>query len=303
MHAILILLLCFSSGILLKQIYSQSEKLAVVFRKIIIYICLPAVIFDHIPNITWSSDVIYPMAMPWIFFLTSAIFFKLLQRPLGLSKKTMGCLILMAGMGNTSFVGFPMIEAFYGKHALQTGILVDLPGSFVLLSSIGLVTAVHFSGERLSLKEFATRLLSFAPIWFFVMALLIGHWELSYPDYIKILFHFLGALLSPLALISIGLQIKLGHWEQYKKELSVGLMFKLLLGPLLMTGILWGLWGATGEVLQVTLFESAMPPMVSAGILALEHHVEPDLAALMIGVGIPISFITLPIAWYAFSFL
>lgn len=302
MEAILILLFFFSFGILLKQIDFHAEKIALLFRKIIIYVCLPAVIFEHIPNISWSIDIIYPMAMPWIFFLSSAIFFKLLQKPLGLSKKTMGCLILMSGMGNTSFVGFPMIEAFYGKHALQIGILVDMPGSFLLLSSIGLVTAVHFSGERLSVKEFSVRLLGFAPVWCFFGALLVGYWGIQYPAYLKSLFEFLGALLSPLALMSVGLQIKMGHWQQYKKELSLGLLFKLMLGPLLMVVFLWGMWGASGENLQVTLFEAAMPPMVSAGILAFEHKIEPDLAALMIGIGIPLSFLTLPLAWYLLSF-
>jgi predicted permease len=38
-----------------------------------------------------------------------------------------GCLILTAGLGNTSF-GFPIIEALYGEEGLKTAILVDQPG-------------------------------------------------------------------------------------------------------------------------------------------------------------------------------
>jgi predicted permease len=305
MSSLLILILSFVAGIFIKKIDYYPEELALLFRKIIIYVCLPAVILEHIPQISWSQEALYPMAMPWLFFLTAALFFKILQKPLGFSKKMLGCLILMAGFGNTSFVGFPMIEAFYGKEALKIGVLVDQPGSFLLLSTVGLVTAVHFSGDRLSFKEFAGRVFGFLPFWFFILALGVGHLGLHerYPSFVLSLFHLLGALLSPLALLSIGLQIRMGHWQQYKKELAWGLSFKLLLGPVLMFGLLWGLWGGSGQVLQVTLFEAAMPPMVSAAILAFEHKIEPDVAALMIGVGIPLSFLTLPAVWYVLNFV
>jgi predicted permease len=35
--------------------------------------------------------------------------------------------------------------------------------------------------------------------------------------------------------------------------------------------------------------------MVSGAILASEHELDPDLAALMVGLGIPLSFLTAPL--------
>jgi predicted permease len=40
------------------------------------------------------------------------------------------------------------------------------------------------------------------------------------------------------------------------------------------------------------VLQNAMAPMVSGAILASEHELDPELAALMVGFGIPLSFLT-----------
>jgi predicted permease len=58
------------------------------------------------------------------------------------------------------------------------------------------------------------------------------------------------------------------------------------------------LMGASGTVIQVTLFEAAMPPMITAGIIASEHDLDPQLANLMVAVGLLLSFLTLTGWWW-----
>jgi hypothetical protein len=50
--------------------------------------------------------------------------------------------------------------------------------------------------------------------------------------------------------------------------------------------------------MRVTVFEAAMPPMIGASIVAMDHELDPPLLTLMLGVGIPLSFLTLPAWWY-----
>jgi predicted permease len=54
----------------------------------------------------------------------------------------------------------------------------------------------------------------------------------------------------------------------------------------------------TGNDLKVTVFESAMAPMIGASIVAFEHELDPPLPTRMVGVGIPLSFLTLPAWWF-----
>ena len=50
---------------------------------------------------------------------------------------------------------------------------------------------------------------------------------------------------------------------------------------------------------KVTIFEAAMAPQIGASIVAMEHKLDPPLVTLMVGIGIPLSFLTLPLWWYA----
>jgi len=47
----------------------------------------------------------------------------------------------------------------------------------------------------------------------------------------------------------------------------------------------------------MTIFEAAMAPMIGASIVAQEHKLDPPLITLMIRIGIPLSFLTLPLWW------
>jgi predicted permease len=50
--------------------------------------------------------------------------------------------------------------------------------------------------------------------------------------------------------------------------------------------------------MQVTIFEAAMAPMIGASFVAMDHELDPPLLTLMVGVGIPLSFLTLPAWWW-----
>ncbi|MDA0314023.1 MAG: hypothetical protein O2829_05640 [Bacteroidetes bacterium] len=48
---------------------------------------------------------------------------------------------------------------------------------------------------------------------------------------------------------------------------------------------------------KVTIFESGMAPMISGSLLAMEFGLQPKLAALLAGLGIPLSALSLLI-WH-----
>ena len=62
-------------------------------------------------------------------------------------------------------------------------------------------------------------------------------------------------------------------------------------------------WGAERQILSVTVFEAAMGPMIGASIVAMDHELDPPLLTLMVGVGIPLLFLTIPVWWHLLSFL
>ncbi len=109
----------------------------------------------------------------------------------------------------------------------------------------------------------------------------------------------LGGTLAPLALVSVGLQLRLGVLRGRLAPVACGLGIKLLLAPLVLGLIYLKLLGASGPVAHVTLFEAAMGPQIGGAIVATQYGLDPPLVTLMVGIGSIAAFLTLPMWWYA----
>jgi predicted permease len=48
-------------------------------------------------------------------------------------------------------------------------------------------------------------------------------------------------------------------------------------------------------IADVAVFETAMPPMITAAALAISHRLAPDFAAALVGYGTVVSLLTLPL--------
>jgi hypothetical protein len=99
--------------------------------------------------------------------------------------------------------------------------------------------------------------------------------------------------LLPLAMLTIGLSVKLALPRDELKPLATGLLLKLLAMPAL-AWLLVRAMGMGGDMARTTVLESAMPSMVTAGALAISHKLAPRLAAAMVGYGLLLSLLTLP---------
>ena len=296
MNNLILLIVCFIAGMLLHRFKRMPVNTSAVLNSFIIIISLPALTLLSVHEIKISGDIGFMMAMAWLTFGLSAGFFWLLGRWLKLPRPTVGALILTGGLCNSAFVGLPMIEAFYGHQGLASGIIVDQLGSSLVLSTLGITVAGIYSSGRPTASEMAKRIFLFPPFIALVIALLSIPME--YPAWLTSVLKRMGDTMAPLALLSIGFQLRLGHLAGNGRNLAIGLGFKLLLAPLILFLLYVPLLGAHGQAIQITLFEAAMPPMITAAILATEHELDPPLATLMVAVGLIISFVTLTAWWW-----
>lgn len=296
MNNIILLATCFIAGILLRRFGRMPEHAPATLNSFIIHVSLPALTLLYIHDLKLSGDVAFIAAMAWIHFALAAGFFWQVGKWLALPRPTVGALMLTGGLGNTSFLGLPMIEAYYGKEALVTGLIADQLGSFLVLSILGITVAGVYSSGAPSARTILRRIVLFPPFIALIIALALI--PATYSEWFTLLLKRLGDTLAPLALLSVGLQLRLGHIAGNGRNLTLGLAFKLLLAPLAIFLLYVPLLGASGQAIQVTLFEAAMPPMITAAIVAAEHDLDPDLANLMVAVGLVLSFITLAGWWW-----
>jgi predicted permease len=293
MGNIILMIVCLAAGMLLRWSGRFPEATPAAFNGYVIHVALPAAALLYLHSIPLDSTMIMTPLMAWLLFLLAWGFFALLGRLLQLPRRTVGALVLLGGFGNTSFVGLPMIEAYYGKELLGVGILADQLGSFMALSTLGVLVASIYSSGHPSLRDMPRKVLYFPPFQALVLALLLR--PLPFPDWTTMILRKLADTVTPLALVSVGFQLRMTSLAGIKLQLAAGLGYKLLLGPGVLTLLYLGVLGLHGQTVQVTLFEAAMGPMITAGIVAIDHDLDPPLVTMLLGIGIPLSFATLPV--------
>jgi malate permease and related proteins len=114
--------------------------------------------------------------------------------------------MLSGGLANTSFIGLPMIEAFFGKSDMGTGILIDQLGSYMVLNTLGITIAALYSAGSTSGSAILKRIIVFPPLLALIVAFMLMPFDL--PAWLSDILKRLSDTLVPLALVSVGLQLR-----------------------------------------------------------------------------------------------
>ena len=296
MVSLFTLILCLLLGILLQRSKTLPQNAHLTLGTLILYVPLPAICLLSLPDLKWDFDLLPLGLTAWIGMFVTFFLVKVLGKKFNWSRELQGCLILCAGFGNTSFVGFPVVEALYGKEALKHAIFLDQAGNFLGVSSFGVWVAVSHSSGSLSTSQLFKKIISFPPFIAFVIGIGLGLISVRPEGVFRDVLQNIAALLTPMALICVGLQLKFSGIRNDGKYLAMGLAQKLIIFPILIFGI-YSCLDLSSLAFKVSVIESGMAPMVTACILASTHGLRPNLSGMMIGLGVPLSFLTLGI-WH-----
>jgi len=287
----ILIIFCLAAGIISRKFNWVAKDGYKALNAWVLYFGLPAISFNFLPKLTWDNSLLFTMIVPIIVFTGSILFFYGIEKVSNLSKRTSHTLMLIAGLSNTSFVGFPLITAYYGVEALPIGIVSDQM-TFFLLSTVGVVVAMKGSLKRnksVDFKFILKRVFTFPPLIGCVLALIVPRIiDLSFlDDFFKII----GSTVSPLALFSIGLQLNFSIVKSEIPNITYALIYKLIIAPAII--ILLALWiGVRGEIIQVSIFEMAMPSLVATSIILSQFKLNSKVGNSIIGLSIPLGLLT-----------
>jgi predicted permease len=259
---------------------------------VVLYVCLPAAVLLYAPRLAFERELLGLIALPWLILAASAGLTLLLARVLRFDRASTAALLLLVALGNTSFLGFALIPALAGADALRYAVVYDQFGSFLILSTFGLVVLGLYGAERPTWRSATRRIVTFPPFIALVIALALM--PEAYPDAVAKPLQLLADCLLPLVALASGMQLRLRLPRHHLGAFAYGLVAKLLLMPLLALGLCAAL-GLDGDLRAAAVYETAMPPMITAGALASSHRLAPDLAAALVGYGVLLSLATLPV--------
>jgi predicted permease len=266
-------------------------------NKWIIWIPLPAIMLEKISRIEFNSSHVAPILSAWGLFLFGLVFFGILSKIFKWNLKTWAAMSLVCGLGNTSFIGYPVTRMLFGEAGMDYAILVDQPGTFFALATGGILLAAYAGTGKFSVGLIFKQVMKFPPFIAFAIALIIPAKVMELPISaseisISDIIHPIGLFLNPMAFFSLGMQFRFTLQGISPLTFFTGLSYKLILAPAFFGGLLY-LANIQGLMLKVTIIELAMPPMITASIIASEYQLRPHLSAAWINIGIPLSAITL----------
>ena len=293
MSALLLLFVCLVLGVLVRRHAHPPAGIVHGLNWWVLNIALPALVLELIPTLKLDAQLWFPVAAMWLTFFGAWMLFAWLGWRLGWSRGRVGALVLVCGLGNTSFMGYPMLQALHGQAGLTLAVVADQLGCFPLLASVGVVVACVYAGRTPDPRLIARRILTFPAFVALVVGALVGLLG-GWPAMLDGVFHPLGVTLTPLALFSVGLQFRLRMGRHQFGAVASGLGWKLLLAPALCLA-LGAVAGVGGLTLTAGVLQAGMAPMVSATILADEYGLDPELANTVLGAGIVLSLLTVPL--------
>ncbi len=280
------ILLVSGAGFLLGKLLTVDSRS---LGRVVFYVFSPLLVFDlmmkstlnlrqTLTTIAFTASLIAVMGL--LAFLLGKLF--RLERPYLLA------VILTVAFGNTGNYGLPLTKFAFGDDALAAASLFYVTTT-ILFNTVGVVIA------SLGHMDFKSALLGLfkVPVVYGVVIALLLKWTgtgLFLPVSRTIEIAANGAI--PVMLILLGLELTRIQWSHSFRALGLGVLVKLLLGPL--TGLLLaGLFGMQGAERQGTVLEASMPAAVATTVVATEYKLEPALVTAIVFLGTVLSPLTL----------
>ncbi|ABJ80186.1 transporter, auxin efflux carrier domain protein [Leptospira borgpetersenii serovar Hardjo-bovis str. Sponselee] len=303
MSHLILIPVCIVGGWILKRGKIFPENTGFALGNFVVYISLPALILASVPTMKLETSLIYLASMPWILFGLSVVFFYIIGKFFHWSSETRIVTTLCCGLGNTSFLGLPILRVLYGEGITNSVLIIDQFGTFLCLAIPGFILSLSFLSQNDQERSgnpvgsILKKLFTFPPFLALLFSFLLRFFTIS--ELIHSVLKILGETLVPIALFTVGFQMefptlgsKSEKSENFIQPLFIGLIYKLLLAPILIF-LTYRFLNVNLNHLRVAVLEAAMAPMITASIVSIQMGFRPALSAVFPGVGILISIPTL----------
>jgi predicted permease len=297
MENIILIVLCLIIGLVLQNIKEIPNGFSRSLNIFVIYVSVPALVLLNVPELKFSSDLLIAVIMPWLMLVVAVIAILALAKLFHWSREVVGILLLVIPLGNTSFLGFPLVSSFFGEAALPYAVIYDQLGSFLALAIYGSIVLAIYSSkkEQVSILSITKSVLKFPPFISFILALLFSSYLTS--KQVTVVLSPLAATLVPVIMVAVGYNMRFKLSKEELSPLILGLSIKLLLLPFTAFLIVYFL-GLNSVVAKVSVFEAGMAPMITAGALAVMAGLSPRLSSAIVGYGLLVSLVTLPLLYH-----
>lgn len=259
----------------------------------VISVLVPALIIARLPDLSMGADLVVPVATAWACLGLAAVTIVAAGRRYGWSRRTVGALLLVTPLGNTTFLGLAMVSSLLGSAELARAVAFDQMGTGLGLSIYGSAIAAHWGHGEGGWRPALDRLVRFPPFLAVLVSFAVRLVEL--PAGLDDALGQVGRLVAPVAMFALGIRFRVVATTHARQAAIWCLSTKMVVLPLAVLAAAIVAGGRSDPAWRASVLEAGMPPMVTAGVVAARAGLDEELASTVVGVGLVVAMVTIPL--------
>ena len=277
-NVVLPLFLCMLLGYFLRRIHMVDTPSLNTMNKLCFKVFLPIYLFNNIATTNLSAAFNLKLLITAVCVLLCQFFLLMLLIPrIEKENPRRGVLIQAIFRSNFALFGLPVALSLCGTENIgPTSLLVGF--TVPVFNILAVVSLESFRGGKPSVKKMLKGIATNPLIIASLIGIAFNLLDITLPSAVQKSVNDLGGVATPLSLVALGGSFAVSKVKEYRKQLSIGVLGRLVFCPLIMVsiGILVGL---RNENLIPLLIMSGAPTAVSSFPMAQQMDGDGDLAA------------------------
>jgi len=276
------------AGVVLDRTLHVDKK---TLSRTAIYILTPCLVFSSIVQsdvepAQFGLMILFVLAITGVMCAIAMAVGHLLRWP----ERTIDALVLSVAFVNAGNYGLSIIQFTFGMTALELAAVY-----FVTTKLTGNSVAAFFAarGSRNG-RQALLQVFRLPGIYAFALAIVLRSVHFSVPDAILKPSSLIGSASIPIMLLMLGIQLSQTHVAKRYKQVSVAVLLRLAVGPLVAFGLA-PILGLQGLARQVAIAESSTPTAVSSALMAIEFDADAEFVSSTIFISTLLSSVTMSI--------
>lgn len=248
----------------------------------VLKISLPALVVAKIGTIDLGTTMLVPAAAAWLAMTTCAMVVLVSARLASWDHSTTGALLMVAVLGNTSFLGLGVIEGVLGREHLATAVAYDQPGTFLALATWGSWVASRYGSGETGIAPVVRRLVRFPPFLALVAGCAVRPFGL--PAVVVDVLTAVGTTVAPVAMAAVGARFLLRSSRRVGPVVWA-MTVKMVVAPSVVALVAVAAGGFGNVAWQTSIVQASAPPMVTAGLVAVAAGLDEEVTTTLVGWG------------------
>lgn len=282
-------------GYLAKSLRMVGNKQSGILLGFLLNFALPAQIFTGIYHVELDLKLVVIMLTALVCCLLSGVsMYFFAMKFLKQDKGTIVAMSFLATLGNTLFLGVPLVQGALGQEYANRAILYDQICTCIPLAILTPMIMSMGGKGVFNLRSVMMRLCQNPLFLALVVGMVFKIMPFSIVEWIFIPIKQLGACATPVALFAIGVQISMGDIKTEWKNTFFVLFWGMILAPTLVFIAIYLSQVEFSDTWRMALLESAMPPLISSAAVIMRAGLNNKIAVSSVAFGIFASAFTIP---------